>query len=160
MKIGIVSDTHGNVANTERAVEILRQSDVSAVLHCGDICGVRIVDLFVEWPTHFVTGNCDNAMMMQNAVETIEQTWHGMFGEIELGNRKIALLHSHEPGRLAYAAESGDFDLVCYGHTHQREQHKVGETLVLNPGAIHRANPHTIAIVDLETMTAEHIVID
>jgi hypothetical protein len=39
------------------------------------------------------------------------------------------------------------------------EQHQVGPTLVLNPGALHRARPHTFAIVDLKTMQATHIPI-
>jgi predicted phosphodiesterase len=43
---------------------------------------------------------------------------------------------------------------VCYGHTHQAEQHRVGKTLVLNPGALYRATPHSLALVDLEHLEA------
>jgi len=28
---------------------------------------------------------------------------------------------------------------------------------VLNPGALHRARPHSIAVVDLKTMQATHV---
>ena len=159
MKIGVVSDTHGNIPNTERAIEILKAQNVEAVLHCGDICGIEIVPLFADWPTHFVTGNCDNPDLMKITVERAGQFWHGMFGDFTIGKRHIALLHSHESGRLEKTANAGIYDLVCHGHTHVNEQHRVGETLVLNPGALHRANPHTIAIVDLETMVAEHIAL-
>jgi predicted phosphodiesterase len=41
---------------------------------------------------------------------------------------------------------------VCYGHTHKAEFHRVGKTLVLNPGALHRATPHSLAVVDLDTL--------
>jgi predicted phosphodiesterase len=43
---------------------------------------------------------------------------------------------------------------VCYGHTHVAESHLEGRTLVLNPGALYRATPHSIATVDLQTMEA------
>ena len=43
---------------------------------------------------------------------------------------------------------------IGYGHTHEAEQHREGKTLVLNPGALYRANPHSIAVVELDTMEA------
>src|SRR5437763_1587538 len=35
MRLGIVSDTHAQVANTREAVRMLESLDVQAVLHCG-----------------------------------------------------------------------------------------------------------------------------
>src|SRR5262249_26664115 len=55
---------------------------------------------------------------------------------------------------------SGAWDLVCYGHTHVAELHRAGRTLVLNPGALFRASPHTLAVVDLVTLTARHIPVE
>ena len=37
------------------------------------------------------------------------------------------------------------------------EQHRQGSTQVLNPGALYRANPHTIAIVDLPSLAITRI---
>jgi predicted phosphodiesterase len=48
---------------------------------------------------------------------------------------------------------------VCHGHTHRRREERVGKTLVLNPGAIYRANPHTFAIVDLPLLEVTSVVI-
>ena len=39
MRIGVISDTHGQVANTLAAVRMLESLEVQAVLHCGDIGG-------------------------------------------------------------------------------------------------------------------------
>ena len=36
MKILIISDSHGNIANLKAAMEIGKKADVSAVIHCGD----------------------------------------------------------------------------------------------------------------------------
>ena len=44
--------------------------------------------------------------------------------------------------------------LVCYGHTHVAAIDRHGETLVVNPGAIYRADPHSVAVVDLPAVEA------
>jgi hypothetical protein len=73
---------------------------------------------------------------------------------LTLGGRRIALLHSDDARAFRHACTSGQYDLVCYGHTHRAEQHREGRTLVLNPGALYRANPHSLAVVDLATLEA------
>ena len=37
MKIAIVSDTHGNVANFKKVVGWLNRENIKLILHCGDI---------------------------------------------------------------------------------------------------------------------------
>lgn len=158
MNIGIVSDTHGSISNTLQAVTLLARYHVSAVLHCGDIVSAGIVSLFAEWPTHFVFGNCDNdTSSLRLAMTAAGQACHERFGEIELAERRIALLHGDDVQRFRETVSSGKYDLVCYGHTHKFEHHVVGRTLVLNPGALYRANPHSFAVVDLRTMQVTHV---
>jgi putative phosphoesterase len=153
MLIGVVSDTHGSVPSTQAAVRLLESLQVEAVLHCGDIGTASIPPLFQKWPTHFVFGNCDyDRTEVARVITTHGLHCHERFGEIELGQRRIALLHSDDATKFRQTIASGDYDLVCYGHTHQAEQHREGKTLVLNPGALYRANPLSIATVDLESM--------
>jgi len=161
MRIGVVSDTHGHVEFALPAVERLRQENVEQVLHCGDIGSPQIVQLFAEWPTHFVFGNTDYGYEpLITAMSGLGHTCHELFGDFELAGRRIALLHGHERWRLSEAISSGDYDLVCSGHTHQKNLQRAGGTTVLNPGALYRASEHTIAIVDLATMTVEHLTVD
>ncbi|WP_437228343.1 metallophosphoesterase [Planctomicrobium sp. SH661] len=158
MNIGVVSDTHGSIPNTLQAVTLLSRYDVSAVLHCGDIVSAGIVPLFAEWPTHFVFGNCDSeTRSLRVAIEEAGQTCHGRFGELELDGRKIALIHSDDASLFQQTIASQEYDLVCYGHTHRYEHHQEGKTLVLNPGALYRANPHSFAVVNLKTMKVTHV---
>lgn len=158
MLIAVVSDTHGNVSNTLQAVRRLGEFDIAAVLHCGDIGSSSIVPLFAAWPTHFVFGNVDgDEVSLRHAIREADQSCHDRFADLELHGRRIALLHSDDARRFQAVTEADEYDLVCYGHSHQYEQHRQGKTLILNPGALHRANPHTFAIVDLEAMTAEHV---
>jgi putative phosphoesterase len=53
---------------------------------------------------------------------------------LELAGCRIAMVHEPEP--VEAFARSGLYDLVIYGHTHQRELRTVDECLVLNPGEV------------------------
>ena len=150
MLIGVVSDTHGQVRSTLQAIEMLKQFDLEAVLHCGDIGSPAIIGLFSAWKTHFVFGNVDyDRETLEAEIAAAGQTSHGEFGDLDLADTKIALLHGDDTRRLRQTIESGAWQLVCHGHTHVAKAEHVGPTLILNPGAIHRANPHSIALVEL-----------
>ena len=160
MLIGVVSDTHGHVQNTQAAARMLDSLGVEAALHCGDIGSEAIVPLFAQWPTHFVLGNVDEGGItaaLQTAIEKAGQTFHGRFGSLELAGVKIALLHGDDERLLQQTISAGKHQLVCHGHTHAARNERIGSTLVLNPGALYRANPHSIALVDLPTLKTEII---
>jgi putative phosphoesterase len=161
MRLAVVSDTHGHVGHTNAAVRLLATHHVAVVLHCGDIGSPAVIPLFAGWPAHFVFGNVDhNEGALAQAIEKAGHTCHGRFGSLELTGRKIAFLHSDDQELFEQTVASGEWDLVCYGHTHVAEQHRVGRTLVLNPGALFRATPHRLALVDLPALTARHVTVE
>lgn len=151
MRVGVVSDTHGQVLHTQRAIRMLESLDVELVLHCGDIGSVEIVPLFSPWKTHFVLGNVDRAIQkeLQAEIARLGQTYHGDFADLELAGCRIALLHGHDTRRFHETISANQWDLVCSGHTHLATQQQRGKSLLLNPGAVFRANPHSIAFVEL-----------
>jgi putative phosphoesterase len=161
MRIGVVSDTHGHLQNAQAAARMLEELDVEAVLHCGDIGSPQVPAVFSRWPTHYVLGNVDHYEddHYAAAVGDVGGAFHGRFADLQLGGRRIALLHSDDAKKFRQVTTSGEYDLVCYGHSHIAEQHLEGETLVLNPGALYRANPHQIAVVDLDKLEAMHFKI-
>jgi len=154
--LGVVSDTHGQASFARAAVRMLESLDVDLVLHCGDIGTIEIVELFAPWPTHFVFGNTDwDCDELRQAMRVAGHTCHERFGTLEAGGRKIAFLHGDDSRLFDQTTTSGRYDLVCFGHTHRPEQRVTPRgTLVLNPGALYRANPHTFATVDLASLTA------
>jgi len=158
MRLGVVSDTHGHMANTLDAVRMLDSLSVDTVFHCGDIGSVEIVPLFAPWPTHFVLGNVDNdEFTYRQVIEQAGQTFHGRFGSIELAETRIALLHGDNTRKLSEVTEDSQWHLVCHGHTHIARADKTGNTLVLNPGAMVRVTTPTIAIVELPSLQATHV---
>jgi uncharacterized protein len=155
MRIGVISDTHGHEHNTLAAARLLESLEVEAVLHCGDIGTPQIPKLVAAWPAHFVFGNCDHDKdELRAAIQQAGLVSHDRFGDIVLAGRRIALIHSDDARLFRRVCTSNEYDLVCYGHTHAAEQHREGRTLILNPGALFRAQPHTVAVVDLKAMEA------
>ncbi|HEX7379006.1 MAG TPA: YfcE family phosphodiesterase [Pirellulales bacterium] len=160
MRIGVVSDTHGHVPYTWEAVRMLESLEVEAVIHCGDIGSTEIVSLFSHWPTHFVLGNVDDDHDgLAAAIRAAGKTCHGRFGQIELVGKKIAFLHGDDSALLREVSTNGQWDVVCHGHTHIARKEWLGGTLVLNPGALYRATPHSIACLELPELKAEIIAL-
>lgn len=160
-RIVVISDTHGKVSSTRRAIERFEEYAPIAVIHCGDICDPGIVALFDRWPTHFVFGNNDyDELNLRRSMEAAGHICHEYFGTLELQERKIAFLHSHDDRLFQRTIHSGEFDLVCYGHSHVMDLKTIGKTKVLNPGALHRARHYSFAVVDLPELTCQHILLE
>jgi putative phosphoesterase len=158
MLLGIVSDTHGHLANTRDAIRVLESLEVSTVLHCGDIGSCDVIPLFAAWPTHYVLGNVDyNAAELAAAIKRQGHFLHERFGSLRLHGREIAFLHGDDMRRLRDTIDSGEWDLVCCGHTHVAKVQRTGDTLVVNPGAVYRARPHSLAVVDLTTLDVTQV---
>lgn len=160
MRIGVVSDTHDREEAIAEAIRLLLEHHVELVLHCGDIESPETIRLFKGVPTHFVFGNWDkDRARLAAAIKDIRGTHHDSFGAIELSGKRLAWVHSHERHQLRQLEHSDFFDYVFYGHTHVREQHRTGRTLVANPGALFRANPKTCIVLDVVSGEIKPIIV-
>jgi len=159
VRLGVVSDTHGHTGFALEAVRMLAELEVDVVIHCGDIGSPEIPRLFAPWPTHYVFGNVDSAGRLRSYVTGANRFNHERFGELTLAGRRVAWLHGDDFDLLDRTIGSGQYALVCHGHTHVQRCEPVGPTLVLNPGALYRATPHSIAIVDLPAVRPTFITL-
>ena len=160
MRIGVVSDTHDRLDAIAEAVRVLADQRVELVLHCGDIESPETVAAFAPLPTHFVFGNWDkDRAKLVSAIRAIGGHSHDSFGALELAGKRVAWVHSHERQQLYQLEHCDFFDYVFYGHTHVREQHRTGRTLVANPGALFRANPKTCIVLDVVTGEIRPIIV-
>jgi len=136
MRVAIMSDTHDNIWRLAEARPRLAQAD--ALLHCGDLCSPfmipRLAEALAGRPVHVVWGNNDGdrRMIARLAQQAGNVHLHGDFAALELGGLRVALSHYPEVARPL--AESGRFDLVCFGHTHRALHERLGTTDLLNPG--------------------------
>jgi uncharacterized protein len=161
MKIGVLSDTHGRVDTVERVLAEYRARGVELLIHCGDIDDADTVQAFAGWDVHFVYGNCDGDRAgIKRAIAAIGGRPYDPFGHLELAGKQLAWLHGDRPDLKHDVEASGHYDYLFYGHTHLAEQHRVGMTLVVNPGALFRARQRSCLVLDLpggemETITLE-----
>ena len=153
MKIGILSDTHGNTAATAKAGRIFRADGVASIFHCGDVGGMDVLaELAGKIPVHVVQGNVDLYSDEWKFFPTnIGVQLHGRFGNVSFTDLHVALLHGDDSRRLHRVVNSGEYDLVLSGHTHETHDFMVGETRCLNPGSAGRGNPSTCAVLDLDS---------
>jgi putative phosphoesterase len=155
-KLGIISDTHGLLNETILAVGCFREHGVQTIIHCGDIGGSAVAQAFQEIETHFVLGNMDSdSENLRLDIEATGNHLHGWFGSIERAGKRIAFLHGHQSDKFGHELENGNWDLICYGHTHVAALQMHNSTMLLNPGAFKRVFRPTIAIVTLPGLTVE-----
>jgi uncharacterized protein len=160
MRIAVLSDTHSRYATVEAALKLIEERGVERIIHCGDIEDAETVWLF-PGNTDFVFGNCDSERAgLRQAIHGIGGTLHEPFGSLELDGTRIAFIHSDDRRLFHQLENSGKYDYLFYGHSHQAEEHRTGPTRVVNPGALHRAKPKTFIVLDLETGTLESLALD
>lgn len=153
-RIAVVSDTHGNLLTTRQAVARLEALQPDLIVHCGDIGSTEVIACFDRWPTHFVFGNTDyNESDLTQGIEIAGQHCHERFGTLEVQGKQIAFLHSDDRRLFQQTIDSGEYDLVCYGHSHIALLEQRGKTLVLNPGALHRARVYSFAVVEFPELS-------
>jgi putative phosphoesterase len=156
MLLGLLSDTHDNVANMRAGLEMLRRHEPAAYLHAGDLISESMLDEFagIDRPVHFVFGNneYDLAGVRSRAI-SLGLNCHGEVADLTFGEKRLALLHGDDFGMLSRLIKSGSYAYVIHGHTHVRRDERVGATRVINPGALQRARVKSVALLDVAADT-------
>jgi uncharacterized protein len=139
MKIAIISDTHDNVPNLEKALKWMNANGVEQIIHCGDLCAPSILKEVLasgfSGPIHMVFGNVEDRDLLPEVAAKFAQVKHyGDVGEVDLGGKKIAFVHF--PDKAKALAKNGKYDLVFCGHTHMPWEETVGQTKLVNPGTL------------------------
>jgi putative phosphoesterase len=135
VRIGLVADTHDHVIRIRQGIAWLNRSGVELVIHAGDWCSPFAVREFaaLQAPLHGITGNNDGDILaLAKAMAGIGAWIEAQWWETDVGGRRILLMH--EPRGVDDVAAIGAYDLIVYGHTHERDERRIGETLIVNPG--------------------------
>ncbi len=161
MRLGILSDTHDKLARTVAAVGLLRDAGADALVHCGDLTGPPIVAACAVLPFWFVFGNNDDDSVpdLQQAADEFGATCLGWGGVIELCGKRIGVAHGHMTADIRRVmADKPDY--LLSGHSHIASDAVVGSARRINPGALHRADEFTVALLDLESGELEFLQVD
>jgi putative phosphoesterase len=152
--IGAISDSHDNLTHIEKAIRILNEKKVGMVLHAGDYIAGFVIPKFkqLNCPLIGVFGNNDgdHELLKKRFSETGNCTIRDRFTQVTIEGYRIALLHGHETELLNSIIDSGYFDSVIHGHSHNRGVERKGKTLVINPGELcgYLTGKSTIALLD------------
>ena len=133
MKIGIVSDSHGDTQIFEDMLAVPGAAEAEMWLHAGDFApDADVLAVMTDRRVVRVLGNCD--FLVDGVYE--ETT-------VEIAGHRIFLTHGHcfnvrfDTAMLRAAAREAGADIAVYGHTHVAIEEQ-GDVTVLNPGSIAR----------------------
>jgi putative phosphoesterase len=164
MKVCIVSDSHDRADVLEQAVRVAKVEGAEAVIHCGDLIGAQTIKraLSLGLQMDLIQGNnLGDPQMLHRLANASggKLRYHGADARIELGGRRVFVVHYDDYG---YAmACTGNWDLVCCGHSHTADIRQVPNvkgqaSWLVNPGTVAGlAAPSTWVLGDLDTMTFE-----
>lgn len=160
MRLGVLSDTHDRLARTRSAVEMLRERGAEALIHCGDLTGPAIVGICAVLPCWFVFGNndADSVPDLQRAMAGVGADCLGWGGELTLAGKRLAVTHGHM-GKDVRRLLAASPDYLFFGHSHIAAEWRDGPTRRINPGALHRAEEFTVALLDLDTDALEFLTV-
>lgn len=164
MLICILSDSHDRREYLVAAVEQARAAGAGAILHCGDVVSPWALAPLQSFglPLHVIHGNNTGDLVMLTRMANRRGSvlrYYGRDADFELAGRRIFLVHY--PHYARGMATTGDWDLVCCGHSHQATVEKVrnvrgGKTVLVNPGTVAGIDaPATYVLGDLETLKFE-----
>lgn len=128
MKIAIISDSHDNIVNLEKALDFIKGQKINLIIHCGDLCSNSIIDEVFSpkfgGKLYLSGGNADDAEYLKETCQKHKNIeFFDEFGEVEIENKKIAFCH--KPVLAHDLAQSGQYDIVFYGHTHKPWEEKL-----------------------------------
>jgi len=168
MLIAIISDTHDNKTNILKAVSMMNDRNVEALIHCGDFCSPFVknwfdkLDELIKQNFYGVFGNNDgdHIFLKQNLGKICNLVENGNEWLLEFEGKKVFASHMPKQGVIQALAHSGKFDYVFSGHTHAivNEKYENG-VIVLNPGEAcgYLTGKGSFAILDTNADKAEII---
>jgi uncharacterized protein len=170
MKIGLISDTHDDINNVQKAIEIFKEEKVSLIIHAGDFILPGVIDEFKKLKDELpgvriigVLGNNDGEKLgLLKKFMDMGGELEGEFADREIESLRFGIYHGTSEKLREAAIKSEIYDIFIHGHTHKRRDEKIGKTLVLNPGTAHKKVKSASGlfeeggIIIYDTQTKEH----
>lgn len=121
--VGLISDTHTLLR--PEAIEALRDANVTAIVHAGDVGDADILDELARIaPVTAVRGNVDSGDLAKRLPRTAIVTVEG-----------VTIYALHILDDLDLDPKTADVQVVVYGHTHEPLIRARRDVLYVNPGS-------------------------
>ena len=163
MKIGLLSDSHGNLQYVKKAGKYLKEkAAVNIIIHLGDDytdvdilrdLGIEIIKVPGVFSSYYQDTRIPNRIIKN------------------IGGIKVLITHSIEPHSNDLPLDKNPRDIIAqenikavfYGHTHIVNIKRISGTVFINPGHLRetdkKGNPATFATVEIkENIILIHII--
>lgn len=164
-KLGIVSDSHGNLVNLREAVNYLvEEIKIDYLIHLGDdYKDTKILDEYKNIQVFKVPGVYDP----EYKDPSIEQRLLIKIEEVNLLLSHTLRTHKTEVApkiRPEEVLENKRADIILFGHTHKYSLEKKNDILLLNPGHLkeerEEGSPPTLATIKIEAKSWQAVIYD
>jgi len=145
MKIVVIGDSHGNIANLKLMVGFAEKIKADGIIHCGDWDNLQAVKIVYSCKiqVYGVLGNADIDPGIAKIV-------NGQCLKINLGGRKIGVVHNFKD----FVIDKKKLDIIFCGHRHFKCERVVNGVKVVSPGALHSVKP-SFTVYDTDTNGVE-----
>lgn len=149
MNIGILSDSHLKSDYTKDVIDFLKSQDCQYLVHAGDLCIEKNLQLLEESNLSYVVvfGNNDRSLLSLASKYNIKNEPY----YFKIKDIKFKLMH------LPYHM-TPDCDVLIFGHTHKFESDYKNKTLFLNPGEVCAREKPLIECMKLQINENEYII--
>jgi putative phosphoesterase len=153
MKIVVISDSHGNIANLKHVLGFAEKIGAGAIIHCGDWDNIVAVETILssKIPLYSVLGNADVDPEIGKRLKVKGKGFDDNFLKFEIDGRKIGITHS-----INNLVRDNNCDVVFCGHKHFKSEKVVNGVKTINPGPLYGQRP-SFAVYDLGENRVEFV---
>jgi len=167
MRVGVVSDTHNDLAAIDASVALFSRRKCEHLIHMGDVSDAKALFHFAPALTHmgfcWIPGNHDDFDELKPFSDALGATCASHDGDaqghVRIGGVDFGMRHSTYSSPIPEWCRREKFDYVLYGHTHYfnlRFPSNRSRTVVLNPGGFYSGTePWTVCVIDLAVRSVE-----
>ncbi len=159
MLIGILSDSHGEIDRTRKAMRQLVAHGCTKFIHLGDVEIVEVLDELIGFDVSLVFGNCDWGVRLHDHAINVGIDVRDGADVLTIAGKRIAFLHGHDEKKYQSFLDDG-VSYLLHGHTHEKRDEMVDKTRCINPGALHRAAVYTVAVLDPSADSLEFLEVE
>ncbi len=154
MKILVIGDSHGNIANLKHVLGFAKHIKCGAVIHTGDWNNLKSLETVFNFniPIYTVQGNADIDPKLIKKLKIRSEKFSEDFLKFELVDINFGVVHRFNKDQQLMAKGCS---VVFTGHYHSQKEWEVDDIKIIRPGALE--NGINFAIFDTKTMMVEFI---
>lgn len=154
MKLLIIGDSHGNIANLKHVMGFAKHIKVKVVIHTGDWNDLKSLETVFNYniPIYTILGNADIDPKLVRKLKMSSKKFSEDFLKFKIGGVKIGVVHRFTKDQQLM---TDGCSVVFTGHYHSQKKWEVDGIKIIRPGALE--NGINFAVFDTKTKSAEFV---